>query len=237
VSAATTEAAPLPPVSGAAFVRQSSGLVKLGTPWRILVMAVTVNGLGLFMANFYVAGPGTFPHMNLLLAVLFACSAQFLFNGAYALLAGAFPRSGGEYVYISRVLGPFIGFVANVGAYVAFCFYAAVGAFLCVTFGLSPLLAVYGVITDATWATDAGTWLADTNHALLIGTAIVIASTVLCCFSMRVYYRYQAITFWAGMTCFVVLLVVMLVSSHADFVDGLNAFGRRPAPGPTSTTP
>jgi basic amino acid/polyamine antiporter, APA family len=231
VSAATTEAPPLDPVSGAAFVRQSSGLVKLGTPWRILVMAVTVNGIGLFMANFYVAGPGTFPHMNLMLAVLFACSAQFLFNGAYALLAGAFPRSGGEYVYISRVLGPFVGFVANVGAYVAFCFYAAVGAFLCVTFGLSPLLAVYGVITDATWATDAGTWLADTNHALLIGTAIVIASTVLCCFSMRVYYRYQAITFWAGMTCFVVLLVVMLVSSHADFVDGLNAFGQKTGAG------
>lgn len=231
MSAATTEAAPLPPVSGAAFVRQSSGLVKLGTPWRILVMAVTVNGIGLFMANFYLTGPGTFPHMNLIAAVLFACSAQFLFNGAYALLAGAFPRSGGEYVYISRVLGPFVGFVANVGAYIAFCFYAAVGAFLCVTFGLSPLLAVYGVITDASWASSAGTWLADTNHALIIGTAIVIASTVLCCFSMRVYYRYQAITWWAGMTCFVVLLVVMLVSSHADFVHGLNAFGQKTGAG------
>ena len=232
MSATTDVAAPAPaPASGAAFVRQSSGLVKLGTPWRILVMAVTVNGIGLFMANFYVAGPGTFPHMNLLLAVLFACSAQFLFNGAYALLAGAFPRSGGEYVYISRVLGPFVGFVANVGAYVAFCFYAAVGAFLCVTFGLSPIAAVYGVITDSNWAQDAGTWLADTDHALLIASAIVIASTVLCCFSMRVYYRYQAITWWLGITCFLVLLIVMAVSSHGDFVHGINTFGQKTGAG------
>jgi basic amino acid/polyamine antiporter, APA family len=232
LSATTDVAAPAPaPASGAAFVRQSSGLVKLGTPWRILVMAVTVNGIGLFMANFYLVGPATFPHMNLVLAVLFACSAQFLFNGAYALLAGAFPRSGGEYVYISRVLGPFVGFVANVGAYVAFCFYAAVGAFLCVTFGLSPIAAVYGVITDAKWAQDAGTWLADTDHALLVATAIVIASTVLCCFSMRAYYRYQAVTWWLGITCFLVLLIVMAVSSHGDFVHGINTFGQKTGAG------
>src|SRR5262249_52277760 len=194
-------------------------------------MAVTVNGIGLFMANFYLFGPGTFPHMNLMLAVLFTCGAQLLFNGAYALLAGAFPRSGGEYVYISRVLGPFLGFVANAGAYVAFCFYSAVGAFLCVTFALSPIAAVYGVITNSHWAQSAGSWLAGTDHALLVASAIVIASTGLWCFSMRVYYRYQAITWWLGMACFLVLLIVMAVSSHTDFVHGLNAFGHKTGAG------
>ena len=55
-----------------AFVRQSSGLVKTGTPFRTAAMVIFNNGLGVFMAFFYLTNPGVFPKTNLVLAFIIA---------------------------------------------------------------------------------------------------------------------------------------------------------------------
>jgi amino acid transporter len=110
-----------------AFVRKSSGLVKTGSPWRIFVMTVTDQGVGAFMATFFLYGVGAFPRSNMLLALLMCTVFLTLFNLAYGLLAATYPRSGGEYVFLSRILHPAIGFIANFGAYIAFCFFSATG--------------------------------------------------------------------------------------------------------------
>ena len=230
---ASIDEAVAPSTSGAAFVRQASGLVRLGTPWRIMVMVVLLSGgIGVFMSEFYLEGPGTFPHMNLLLAVVVCCVPQLGFCAVYAFLAGAMPRSGGEYIYISRVFGPFYGFVINVGAYVALCFYSAVTAFLTVTVALSPIASTYGVITDSHSALSLGTWFASPDHAILVAAAFVVGSAILVCFGMRTYYRVQAATWWVGMACFVALLILMAVNSHGSFVHALNTFGAKSGGGP-----
>ena len=60
------------PSSTSAFVRQSSGLVKTGTPFRTAAMVIFNNGLGVFMAFFYLTNPGVFPKTNLVLALVIA---------------------------------------------------------------------------------------------------------------------------------------------------------------------
>src|SRR5581483_1695468 len=106
--------------TGAAFVRKSSGLIKTGTPWRIFVMSCTDQGVGAFMATFFLYGVGAFPRTNLILALVLTTSCLLCFNLVYAFLAGAYPRSGGEYVFLSRIIHPSVGFIANFGAFIAF---------------------------------------------------------------------------------------------------------------------
>ena len=55
--------------------------------------------------------PGIGPHV--LPAYLFAAVPALLAAMAYAVLASAMPRAGGSYVYASRSLNPYLGFVAS----------------------------------------------------------------------------------------------------------------------------
>jgi amino acid transporter len=55
--------------------------------------------------------PGIGPHV--LPAYLFAAMPAVLAALAYAILASAMPRAGGSYVYASRALNPYLGFVAS----------------------------------------------------------------------------------------------------------------------------
>ena len=55
--------------------------------------------------------PGIGPYV--LPAYLFAAVPAVLAAFAYAILASAMPRAGGSYVYASRALSPYLGFVAS----------------------------------------------------------------------------------------------------------------------------
>src|SRR5947209_6019479 len=147
---------------GAAFVRKSSGLIKTGTPWRIFVMAFAVQGVGAFMALYFLYGVGPFPRSNVLLAFVIMMPLTACFNIGYALMSAAYPRSGGDYVFGSRIISPVYGFVINFAGFVAVCFFASTGGFLLLTVGLAPALEVFGVITHHPSFTHAGTWLGTT---------------------------------------------------------------------------
>src|SRR5574341_2254763 len=55
--------------------------------------------------------PGIGPHV--LAAFVIAAVPAILAALAYAMLASAMPRAGGSYVYASRGLSPYLGFVAS----------------------------------------------------------------------------------------------------------------------------
>jgi basic amino acid/polyamine antiporter, APA family len=209
---------------GAAFVRKSSGLLKTGTPWRIFVMSCTDQGVGAFMATLFLYGIGAFPRSNMMLALALDTFGILCFNLVYCLLAAAYPRSGGEYVFLSRILHPAIGFIGNVGAFVAFCFFSATGGFLVFTLAFAPAMEVLGVITHHPWITSVGDWTGTTHHAWLLAGILVVLYGVMCAFGMKVYYRYQGITWWAGIGCFLVLLVVYGTASHHTFINGFNHY-------------
>ena len=209
---------------GAAFVRKSSGLTKSGSPWRIFVMSCTDQGVGAFMATFFLYGVGAFPRTNLFLALILDTVALLCMNLVYSLLAAAYPRSGGEYVFLSRILHPAIGFIGNFGAFIAFCFFSATGGFLVFTLAFAPAMEVLGVITHHPWITSVGSWAGTTHHAWLLAGILVVLYGVMCAYGMKVYYRYQGITWWVGIVCFVVMLVVYGAASHHTFVNGFNHF-------------
>jgi basic amino acid/polyamine antiporter, APA family len=209
---------------GGAFVRKSSGLIKTGTPWRIFVMSCTDQGVGAFMATFFLYGVGAFPRTNLLLSLAMTTVCLVCMNLVYAFLAGAYPRSGGEYVFLSRIIHPALGFIANFGAFIAFCFFSATGGYLVFTLALAPSLEVLGVITHHPGITSVGNWFGTNNHAWLCASALVLLYSVMVAFGMKLYYRYQAITWWIGLGCFLVLLVVYGTASHSDFVHGFNNY-------------
>ena len=69
--------------------------------------------------------PGIGPHV--LPAFALATIPVLLAALAYAILASAMPRAGGTYIYASRGLHPYLGFVASFSQWFALC--VAIGVY------------------------------------------------------------------------------------------------------------
>jgi len=76
--------------------------------------------------------PGIGPYV--VLAFLFAALPAALAGLAYAILASAMPRAGGSYVYASRGLSPYLGFVASFSQWFALCIAIGVVSYVLVPF-------------------------------------------------------------------------------------------------------
>ncbi|RQW03979.1 amino acid permease, partial [candidate division KSB1 bacterium] len=105
-----------------------------------------------FMIQRNVPGIGPF----VLPAYLFAALPALLAAMAYAILASAMPRAGGSYIYASRALNPYLGFVASFSQW----------------FGLSIAIGVVSYVLIP-FLRDIATALGWQNLALFLDTGIV----------------------------------------------------------------
>src|ERR671924_2046040 len=95
------------------FVRKATGLVRGWSVWDAFIYsAISINfvTLGLYAFSF----ANFIPKGSLFWAVVLS-GAYLVFQAiTYASLIAAMPRAGGDYVWISRILGGGVGFVLAV---------------------------------------------------------------------------------------------------------------------------
>jgi len=91
-------------------------------------------GAGIYVIPFMVQRhvPGIGPHV--LAAYVVAAIPAVLAGLAYAILGSAMPRAGGSYVYASRALHPYLGFIASFSQWFALCVAIGVVSYLLVPF-------------------------------------------------------------------------------------------------------
>ncbi len=153
------------------FTRASSGLVRqVSTSDTVYygAMAITIA----YMVFIVTAWP-SYPGSSMELATLLVVIGGSLLGVVYALFASVYPRSGGEYVFLSRVVHPSVGFVISFIQAFWYTFYFGLnGAFFAI-YGLAPLFTVLGLQWHASWLTSAGTWFASHNGIFITGSAMI----------------------------------------------------------------
>ena len=153
------------------FVRKATGLVReIGFWTATIIVFCNVVGLGWQKRVFQFTGPAIVPEstyvagippvtMSFLIVGIIVLLTVFMF----AVLGAAMPRSGGGYVYISRIIHPFVGFIASLVEYFS----------IAVSYGLIGT-AVLEAILIYSWIAGWGTAWA-TSEVLLIGGMIIVA--------------------------------------------------------------
>src|SRR6266568_2363671 len=96
------------------FTRNATGLVREVSMWDALIM----NTLGMNVAVGSVLllqqAPAIFPGGNMVLAVVIGTLIMaFTLLWVYSEFSAAMPRSGGDYVFVSRALHPFLGWLLS----------------------------------------------------------------------------------------------------------------------------
>ena len=198
------------------FVRNATGLVRELSAFDAfnLVFSAVLIPVGITEGMAFT--PTFWPHANMLLSFLLATPLVATCGLVYLYYTVIMPRSGGDYVWVSRTLSPFFGFFTNFSLTFVFLTWIA--------FNFTYMLSVMGPAAAFVGGWH-GAWLTSPGNGemMLIATALTVLFTVLMIFGVRVVARYMMITFvvvWIGIIAW---LVAMAVGSHGHFVSAWNA--------------
>jgi len=161
---------------------------------------------------FIVAAWQFYPGASMELATLIATVAGLFIAGCYGLLSMVYPRSGGDYVFMSRILHPVAGIALSMSLVFWQLFYTGVnGAFLS-KFGIAPMLSSLGVQEHSAALIGAGNWFAG-KWGLFLGGVFVVG------FFSFVQYRGAGVYFkvqrWASYITAVSLLITFVTLALA----------------------
>ena len=168
--------------------------------------------------------PGIGPHV--LGAFLFAAVPAVLAALAYASLGSAMPRAGGSYVYASRALSPYWGFVASFSQW--FGLSIAIGV---VSYVLIPFLR--DIATALEWVEIAG--VLDTRP-VRVGLALAFLWTFVLVNlrGLELYERTLVPMMFLMFALGAVVIVAGFAFDHGDFAAALAAEGRSVPPQPAT---
>lgn len=171
-----------------------------------------------FMIQRHVPGIGPF----VLLAFALATVPAILAGLAYAMLASAMPRAGGTYVYASRGLHPYLGFVASFSQWFALC--VAIGV---VSYVLVPFLR--DIAVTAAW-TDAAAALERGPVRLTISLGVLWAAVAVNLRGIALYERLVVPLMFLTFALGAVVIVAGFSFGHGDFLAAVQAGGGNELP-------
>ena len=197
------------------FLRNATGLVRGWSVRDSMIYAcLSTNVVTLGMVEWAVQS--SFPHGNLLYSILLSGVWVSFLVVAYTGLVVTIPRAGGDYVWQSRILGSGIGFVmAATGWWFILWLWAPIyGAVLSEEF-FQPIFATLGTQSQAAWFTTS-------NGKFVVTLITIVLAGLLVSIGMGGYARVQKWCFYGGLLGAVVLVILLLVSSHNSFVSSFN---------------
>lgn len=203
------------------FVRKASGLIRRVSPFQALSYSFQAPAL-LLVAIYMIWGTILYPGANYLVgswAVIVIYPSVLI----YVLLAIAMPRSGGEYLYVSRSLGPgwglFTSWQMTINSYIWPGLLTQFGIY----YGVPPLLMAVGNAVGNPALKQLAIAISDPSNPAYIW--MFIMGLIFLVFSNLVHYlgvqwvaRVSVVAFFVIILEFIVWTVIFGTSNPAHFI-------------------
>jgi amino acid transporter len=198
------------------FLRNATGLVRGWSVRDSMIYAcLATNFVTLGLYEFTYAGPA-FPGGQLITSILISAVLVSFLVIAYTGLIVTIPRAGGDYVWQTRILGSGVGFVmAATGWWFILWLWAPIYGNILSKQLFQPLWATLGSPSGAAW-------FASKNGIFVVCLITIALAGVLVSLGMAGYARIQKWCFYGGLVAFAVIVVLLLINSHASFVSSFN---------------
>ncbi|MGN6380372.1 MAG: APC family permease [Gaiellales bacterium] len=206
-----------------AFQRQATGLVREAGWWDVLVYNVNFISIGLMAAFLFNTTIPFYPGVNVYLNELIAFGLVIPLSFVFAMFAAALPRSGGDYVYVSRTLHPSLGMMSSFNNTVWWFLYGGVPSAFFARYGLGPFFRTVGEMSGSSTMVSWGNTLVGKSGTMVAGTILIVVLVAIFARSLRLYLRVQNLLFLFAMASIAISIIVFAVASHGDVVNGINA--------------
>ena len=207
------------------FVREATGLIReFGGLDTFLINMAIINMAGGMVFDIFLIF--FFPGASLpLMFFLGGIPAIGIFI-VYTILSVAMPRTGGDYVYASRILHPALGFAGGIMNVFGF-FVFMVSGFFCWWIITTPTPAFFlamGLSTgDPSYTAIANFLSTNVNFDFILSTGLVILAGLIVALGSRVFrwtYRFVYVYYFVGALA---LLIGLFATNHETFVASLES--------------
>ena len=196
------------------FVRKATGMVRSWSVFDAFIYAffsINLVTLGFYsFSQMYYFGGGMIP------ALLISAAFIIFEVVVYASLIAVMPRSGGDYVWQTRIFGGGIGFILSItGWWFTLWLWTPIYGDMLRQIVITPLLGAFG-------AQQLAVWFAGQGNALFLCSLLTLGFVALVIFlGMKNYVRVQKYSFYAGMLGLLIVIVLLFTGSPDAFKAGL----------------
>ena len=215
------------PTKAPTFVRDATGLVR-----EFSLTDTTLMSIGLYAVMYMIVWAMTvqmyaFPGSDFRLTVILVTVLTAFWGLTYGLLGAIMPRAGGDYVWVSRVLHPALGFTNNF-PFLIIILATFVGSGVVIwgslTFALSAWLDIFGRMVGNPSITALSAGVSSGWLAFILGVIIAAINVGINILPRRPYSIAIKTLFVTGMLVYVAPTIGFLTTSHAQYVSLFNDF-------------
>lgn len=212
------------------FVREATGLVR-DLSWTDGVI-MTLAYFNIAVASFLIFGLGSyyFPGSNMVISIgLVGLLIDIPIVLVYSMFAASMPRSGGDYIYVSRSLSGALGFAVGIVFFVFLAVFSiGQNAWFATYTVLGPGLAAIGSTTGNPGLVNLSSYITNSANVvptLLIGLALLIVTFLILLVPGRALHRIMLGLFVVAFLGYPILYVgVLATATNSQFISAFNAY-------------
>jgi amino acid transporter len=168
--------------------------------------------------------PAFFPNGNMVVAAIIGTLLMaFSIQWVYSEFAAAMPRSGGDYVFTSRTIHPFVGWILgwNQAIWLIF-FWIGFNAWALCQFTLPPTLAILAQTTGISGFADLGTTVATPAGTFVVGSVVNVLFAYLVL--TRRYWSWQKVTIVFAFAAVLIPALLAVISGAGGMKNAWDGF-------------
>ncbi|HZI35578.1 MAG TPA: hypothetical protein VFD61_07500 [Gaiellales bacterium] len=208
------------------FARRATGFVRDVKVSDAVIFNVLPACPGLVMAVSVFWVLTAFSGVNVYACIVITAICSFLISGAFGLLSQIMPRSGADYILISRSLHPALAVGSSIligaSSMLAMGYWGVFTAKICI----GPMLTMVGVAADSSTLQSWGGSIASKPWDMLVGFGEIALLALIMAYGMRFMMRVQFWLFTLGMVGFVVAALTLLTTSRSSFISHYNTYAQ-----------
>ncbi len=207
------------------YTREATGLVREIGPWSALFVSwnaysVAIGSVLIFLVSLYL-----YPGAEMVSSIIIGFLLITVLSLIYYIFMSAMPRSGGEYVFISRTVSPVLGFTINWAYTISFMLYfGPLMSFVYVPLVISPSLTFMGLVTNTAWLTNFGAWISASTGLFVFCAVFYILIALLLSFGLRPTIRVSGILFWISTAAMAIMTITFAITPNSVWITQVNNF-------------
>jgi APA family basic amino acid/polyamine antiporter len=221
----TLNAAGGAPTNGQSFfVRQSSGLVReisFGSSLALNFAFMSVPYAVLVATQAPFAFPGSSPFLIMVISAALCIAPAAL----YSMFMAMMPRSGGEYVFISRTVNPWVGMAASFNINAWYLLVISDLAFTVAPFGLSSAFSAIGAATHNQSLITAATDVTSKGWEFGIGAGCLVLTGLMMVLPLRRMLQIFKVLFAISILGVFLAILLLLIHGRSDFQHDVTRLG------------
>ena len=210
------------PASVKVFEREATGLVRELSSLDVALLNFAI--LGFLFTLFFTVAIIPLIGGNYLIGFAITGVLSLLLLYTYYSFHLAMPRSGGDYVFLSRTLSPALGFVGNASFILVLLIYTGITGVTIQTTGFSIGFALLGSLLHSSSISSLSGFFDTSTASLVLGTIEILGLSLPAIFGRRAYFRLQNVIYIIVFVATIIMILLFLTSTNAGFQAAFNSY-------------